>query len=263
MKENTGIKKRDRSKPSYEALYQENLALQQQLEDFRNEKRAIWRLLLETNRRLQSSSFAVKASVSSLLNYNIVWDGTNQHEFLETINSSIDQVGRLIYLLTLLFRLKAGSLELKRESQALPEIISVVQDHFVHQKDGPSLEVTLPREGKPVLVNYEYLIIAIEFFLEAANQNGAKNIQIEAIEEDDYWILIFGGMTESTIQVIRELLKNQDIPPESSDALAPDYQLGLFLAFHILRHQDIQIEVLDQSVKPKQLRISVPAQISK
>jgi K+-sensing histidine kinase KdpD len=251
----------DQNKLTYEELLQENLVLRQKIERTQAENQAVWKLLVETNRRLQLSSAAIKASVSSLLNYDIFWDGTNQHEFLETINSSIDQVGKLINLLALIFRVEAGNLELRRELQALPEIISVVQEHVSRRSNNLSLEVVLPRDGKLVLVNYDYLIIAIEFLVEAAGQYGAKKIQIEAVEAPDHWILAFGGMTQPSIQKIQELFRNQDGPLEPNNALAPEYQLRLWLAFHILRQQDIQFEVVDQPAQQERLLLLVPASI--
>jgi hypothetical protein len=56
-------------------------------------------------------------------------------------------VGGLINLLALTFRLRAGNLALRYEAQALPEIISVVQDHLVHWRNSLSLKVALPEEG--------------------------------------------------------------------------------------------------------------------
>ncbi len=243
---------------SYEALHQENLALRRQIEDIQQEKQAVWQLLVDTNRRLQLLSTAIKASVSSLLSHDIFWSGNNQHEFLETIDASIDHMGQLVNLLALIFRLEAGNLELRCESQALPEIISVLQDHVSSWPAGPRLKVALPREGRPVYVNFEYLVVALEFLLQAAGQAHAEEIRIDVVEEPDRWVLDCEGLTAPCLLILRELLKSQDMPLAPSDALAPDDQLRLFVAFHLLRRQALQIEVDDQPAGPARLRVGVP-----
>ena len=256
----------DRTQPpdaTPEALRQENLALRRKIEDAQTENLALWQLLAETNRRLQLASAAIKASVSSLLSYDIFWDDTNQREFLETINSSIDQVGSLTNLLALTFRLRAGNLALRYEAQALPEIVSVVQDHVARWPNGPRLTASLPPDGRPVWVNYEYLIVALEFLLQAAAQTGAPAVRLEAVETEAGWQLDFEGLLPPCLEVIQSLLDNQDIPLARKNALAADYQLRLFLAFHLLRQQAIQLQVWDPPDKPQQLRLSLPVATSR
>lgn len=250
------------AKPSYEELYQENILLRQKLASAQPEDRSVWRLLAESNRRLQLSSAAIKASVSSLLNYDIFWDGTNQHEFLETINSSIDQVGRLVNLLTLIFRLEAGNLNLQREYQPLPEIILTVQDHFSRRANGLILETALPRDGKLVLVSFDYLVMALEFLLDAAGQLGARRVKLEAEEAGDSWLVHLTGLASSSLQQIQELLKNPDALAEPSSGMAPDAQLSLWLAFHLIQPQEIQYDVVDGPDGSPRLQIRVPARAS-
>ena len=162
--------------PTYEELVQLNQALNQEVSVLKIEKHAIWMMLSGTNRRLQMASAAIKAAVSSLLNYDIFWDGANQHEFLETINASVDQSGRLVKLLTLVFRLEAGNLLLKREPQVLQEIVSAVQDHISTRFPHLTFGLTLPQEGVPALVDYEFLMLALEFLLEVIEQMGVRRI---------------------------------------------------------------------------------------
>ncbi len=221
-------------------------------------------MLVDINRRLQLSSATIKASVSSLLDYEIFWDEANQHEFLETIDSCIDQLGDIINLLALMFRLEAGRLDLRRESQSLTEILSAVQEHLSHRKNGLNLEISLPPDGKPVLVHFEYTIIAIELLLEAASWNGVKEVRVETMEENDRWIVNFEGFEQQVIEFVKPMALKQDIAtPLINDVLTPDVQLRLYLASHILRLQDIRIEVSDQAFEAKHLILSIPAQINK
>jgi hypothetical protein len=101
-------------------LEQENALLRTRLKQMESRELFLWGLLLETSRKLQSSSASIKAAVSSLLNYDIFWDIANQREFLETINVSIDQVSELVMLVNIESRLRGGTLEFKREPHYNP-----------------------------------------------------------------------------------------------------------------------------------------------
>ena len=105
-------------------LYQQTLDLRRQLAELTAKQRMVWALFIDASRKLQISSASIKAAVSSLLNYDIFWDGANQHEFLTTINSSVDQAAKLASLLTLAVRSEAGSLETQTRT-ARP-----ARDHF-------------------------------------------------------------------------------------------------------------------------------------
>jgi K+-sensing histidine kinase KdpD len=252
------LQTKDLPQPSYEALREENLSLRREMEDARAENHAVWQLLLEANRRLQQSSAAIKAAVSSLLSYDIFWDDTNQREFLETINSSVDQVGGLTNLLALTFRLRAGNVALRYEAQALPEILSVVQDHLSRWRNSPRLKVSLPEDGQPVWVNFEYLILALEYLIQAAAQNGASEVQLEGAAGADHWQLDFEALPPPCLETIQQLLDGRDVSLARKSGLAPEYQLSLFLAVRLLRQQGIQMTIWDPPDQPKQLRLAIP-----
>ena len=100
---------------SYDELLQQNQALLHKVEEFQEQENYIWNLYADTSRKLQVYSASIKAAVSSLLNYDIFWDSKNQHEFLETIDRSANQVSEMIVLLTLAFRAQANNLVLSRD----------------------------------------------------------------------------------------------------------------------------------------------------
>lgn len=244
--------------PSYEELAQQNQALIQEVSRVNAEKQAVWMMLAGTNRRLQMSSAAIKAAVTSLLNYDIFWDGANQHEFLETINASIDQSGRLVKLLTLAFRLEAGNFVLKREPQVLQEIISVVQDHITTRFPHLVFTLTLPQEGIPALVDYKYLMIALEFLIEVTEQLGVRQVGIQAVEKPDYWVLKFEGLKTAHIQIIQSAFEQHLDQVLASKSIAPEHLLRLYIASQILALQAIQLEDVDPSNQPPNLRLIVP-----
>jgi signal transduction histidine kinase len=248
---------------SYEELAQYNQALIQEIASLKVEKHAVWMMLAGTNRRLQMASAAIKAAVSSLLNYDIFWDGANQHEFLETINTSIDQSGRLVKLLTLVFRLEAGNLLLKREPQVLQEIISAVQDHIAKRFPHFAFGLTLPQEGAPAPVDYEFLMLALEFLIEVIEQTGVRRIGIQAVEEPDCWILKFEGLDASQIQIIQTVFEQNLDQAAASSMIPAEHLLRLFIASQILSLQEIQAEFSDSSNHSPRLRLIVPTQLSR
>lgn len=252
----------EQNKPTYEDLLRQNQTLLQEISDLKAEKHALWMMLAGTNRRLQMSSAAIKAAVSSLLNYDIFWDGANQHEFLETINASVDQAGRLVKLMTLAFRLEAGSLALKREPQVLQEIVSAVQDHMTARFPNLAFGLTLPEAGGPALVDYEFLMMALEFLIEVMEQMGTRRMGIQAVEEADKWILKFEGLDSRVLEVIQSANENRLGRSAASNLIVPESLLRLYLANQILELQEIRIEIIESNDHLPKLRLVVPSQRS-
>jgi K+-sensing histidine kinase KdpD len=243
--------------PSYAELTEQNRALRLQLARAEAEKKAIWMMLSGANRRLQMASAAIKAAVSSLLNYDIFWDGANEHEFLQTINTSVDQASRSVKLLTLAFRLESGGLELKREHQVLQEIISVVQEHISASLPELKFGITLPKEGRPVMVDYEFLMIALELTLEALAHLGVRRIGIQAVEEAQRWALQFEGLDKANIEIISAVSQLETGAAPALNTASPEDLLRLYIALQILRLQEIEVEFPNPSDPPK-LRFTVP-----
>jgi hypothetical protein len=248
----------EQNKPSYAELAAQNQALLQELAEIKTEKKAIWMMLAGTNRRLQMSSAAIKAAVSSMLNYDIFWDGANEHEFLETINTSVDQAGRLVKLLSLAFRLEAGSLELKREPHVLQEIISVVQDHVSASIPNLVFGITLPQEGGAVLVDYEFLMTALEYLIEVMERMGAHRVGIQAVEEPKRWLLQFEGLELPTIQMIWSVSQQEIDAAATRGTITSENLLRLHIALQIFQMQEIQVEIPNVPNHPPKLRLVVP-----
>lgn len=245
-------------KPSYDDLYRENQALQQKLAALQAEEKAIWTILAGTNRRLQMSSAAIKAAVSSLLNYDILWDGANQHEFLETINTSIDQAGNLIRLFTLTFRLEAENLSLTKEPQVLQEILSAVQDHLAASLPNLIRRVTLPPEGKLIEVDFEYFMLALELMLEAINQMGIQQLGIQAVEEPGHWAVQIEGIDSRTLQKIQTTFE-QPLEPDSMGKVMPlDNLLKFRIAYLILKLQEVSLSVSESSNRSPIFKLMIP-----
>jgi len=245
---------------SYEELHQQNLALRRELDVLRAKRRSPWPMLVETSRRLQLSSASIKAAVTSLLNYDIFWDEGNRHEFLETINTSVDEAAKLIKLLTLAFRSEEGSLELKREPQMLQEIISLVRDRGATSFPKLKLELVFPKEGRPVLVDYEYLTIALELLFEVLEARmDVHTVRVQAIESAENWFLDLDGIDFAIIRLIPKMPDYQAEDTGVAEDLSLENILRLYTAYTILHQQSIQVEVFSDSDGKPKLRLCVPA----
>jgi K+-sensing histidine kinase KdpD len=243
---------------SYEMLLQQNQALRQEIESLKEQDPRTWGLFAEASRKLQVYSASIKAAVSSLLNYDIFWDYANQHEFLETIDSSVNQVSEMIGLLTLAFRSQANSLVLSRDSHLLQEILSVSQTNAIKKFPNIRLTVNFPPDGKPVLVDYEYLSKVLLLLYEVFyNRAPAELIQVAASENDRGWNMDFVGLDAQIVNTIEEMHRCQT-QPASSDYLSPENILRLHLVCEILHLHGISVEGLEDPEKPAVLRLSVP-----
>jgi hypothetical protein len=235
-------------KPTYAELLQQNDELQQSLAELRVEKYQAWNLFFEVGRRLQVSSASIKAAVSSLLDPGIFWNPANQHEFLQTIDKSVDRSSRLVVLLTLAFRAEAGKLELQRESQEFQEIMAIIQADITNKYPDLVGEFTLPTNGGQVIADYEYLIIALKYIFEFLNTRKAINkLDIVVVFARLDLILKIHGLDQSTKILIETMqaCKTDESLVSEYPAL-PEFFLGLHVACEILHLQEIDLTIVEE-----------------
>lgn len=243
---------------SYDALLQQNEALRQEVEELRTLDTFVWNLFADVGRKLQVHSASIKMAVSSLLNYDIFWDITNQHEFLESIDSSVNQVSEMIVLLTLAFRAQANGLELRKDYHLLQEILSVSQIAATKKYPEIKLEISFPPTGRPVMVDYEYLIKALLLLYEVLfAQAPAKSIRLEARESADAWLLDFVELDPQLARII-EKMHYCSAQPASNEYLSAENILRLHVVCNILHLQRITVEIVDESEQSPILRLHVP-----
>lgn len=249
---------------SHQMLAEENSTLRKELEALKAEKRFIWTLLVDISRILQVSSASIKAAVSSLLSYDILWDIANQHEFLETIDASTDQTAQLVLLLSLSFRLEAERLELKQEPHALQEILSNVRAESAVRFPRLELELSMPLEGKPVWVDYEYLSIALSLFIEVFQAYAdQKKILLHVSERPECWTLDFDGLDPAMIRLLNTIRHCQDDSQFSVQSLSSEYILRLHIVCKLFHLQGVWMEIKSKPDSQPQLSIFVPVVTSK
>jgi hypothetical protein len=222
-------------------------------------EQAIWSLFVLVSRKLQISSASIKASVSSLLDYNIFWDGSSQHEFLESINSSTDQITKLIMLVTLTSRAQAGSLILKPEPHILQEIVSVSVDQIKKSYSTFMLDLKLSSESRTVLVDYEYLLLALKLVFEILIDYGIQPNKFTLSVQDGGQFCNLDLIGESTFMKSFEFVESDRmIDLLIDDSISPENRLKCIVFYQIILRQGFSMKFIEHSKLTSGLRILIP-----
>jgi K+-sensing histidine kinase KdpD len=241
------------------------LELEHQLTRQTAKNRAMWTLLVEVTRRLHASSASIKAAVSSLLDYDIFWDGSAQHEFLETIDDSVDQGSSLITLMTLAFRSEANDLDMNLANQSLQEIVATVLDTIFSKIPQAQLNVEISPEGPAIFVDYGHLAVALRFLLEIIVESPQVNtpITVQAVEAASCWQLDITpapGVVVDFIQNLTEVTPQNLMQPAG---LPPESVLKLFTTWQLFKQQHITLHFFTTNKPETGLRVVIPfSQIS-
>jgi signal transduction histidine kinase len=231
------------SNHNLESLLNENRDLRRQLSELNARNHTLQTLLVEISRKLQISSASIKAAVSSMLALDFFWDESTQHEFLETIDDSVDQISGLIRLVTLAFRSEIGELELTLEPHSLPEILTAVSDEVSSLISKVEVEASPPEAEKPVLVDYEYLKVGLKLLFEGIFQvkESDEVLRVRSSETDTSWDLYIEDIDESVINHVINIIDCVEDSMAQEDGLLPESVLKIFVAHQLFHLQDIQI----------------------
>jgi len=206
------------------------------------------------------SSSAIKAAVSSLLDHDIFWDGTTQHELLEIIDNSADQVSNQIILLSLAFRSESHDLEMRLESYEIQEIFISVFDKLGKEYPEVELNIDIPSEGSLILVDYKYLTVALELLFDVVAASQPPSAQLEVIAQDtqENWFVDVYGINDDIAGFINNIASCMDDDLIKDISLLATNKLKLFVVCNIFSLQGIQIESLTRQANNKGLRLILP-----
>jgi len=243
---------------SDDELLRQNSILRHELEEFQSQESFLWGVFAETSRKFQVYSASIKAAVSSLLDHNIFWDAANQHEFLQTIDSSVDQVSEITALITLAFLARANNLVLSTDYHMIQEILSSSQSVVLKKLPEIRLEIVFPLEGQPVFVDYEYLSKALVLLYEVFfTQTPSQPVRVVASEWEGTWVLDFSGVSPLLLKTIEQMHRCK-IQPESNEILSAENILKLHLMCEILQLQQITVNVAQAAEQTPILRLRIP-----
>jgi len=241
-------------------LQNEVSELKKKLDDANVLNHAMWTLLVEISRRMQVSSAAIKAAVSSLLGYDIFWDGSTQHELLEIVDDSADQVSDQITLISLAFRSESRSLEIKPEPNEIQEILTLVLDAVADNYSDLEFEIEIFPDGSPILVDYEYLSVSLKLLFEvlAESPKPQKMYRVITREEENFWFIdILGVKNEITEYLSTVTLCNADELTQDAH-ISPTNKLKLLVMCRIFGLQDIHFKAIGGLENEAGIRILIP-----
>ena len=164
--------------------------------DMNDDEQVMWGLVSDISQSLQISFASIKAAISSLLGGDIFWDQATQHEFMQTIDHSVDELSDLTAVMTVAMRVESGTLTLQRDPHSLQEILSRAKDHV--QKLAPRAPITLilPAEMCLAVVDFESLLMALRLLLEvlATTREGSVTpLTVRLQAEESGWQITFAG----------------------------------------------------------------------
>lgn len=225
------------------------------------DQNAVWIMFAEISQGLQVSSASIKAAISSLLDTSIIWDRSAQHEFMQSIDQSIDHISTLMVVMTLAMKSQSGVLELVLEPSSVQEILFRVTDAIGKERTGVSIILSLPSQGKPALLDYDYLRIALKILLEAlisADRIPPDVIHIRAEESlTDWRIEVEGGFTGAATELIAWLNASNQARPLPK-GIKSEVMLKAFTAVRLLKQLNIKLLGPDVTAAPTSFTLVIP-----
>lgn len=233
--------------------------LQKELSEMEARSRAVWELLTLIGSRLQLSSTSIKMAVSSLLEYDIFWDPSTSHEFLQVIDTSTDRTSDLVVLLTLAFRSQAKSLEIGTEPQMIQEILDALQNRITKRDSDIKISVDYPADGKLALVDYQYLVVALSLLIEVvvSEMSGLEKLSLQAFETPNSWQLNIGEIDPEVMGILQHFFRHPNDFGAYTSKLVPENVLKLMVACRILHLQEIEL-VEGPTDITNELNLSIP-----
>ncbi len=234
--------------------------VQDQLDQLRANTWLIWEILVRIGNKLQRSSTSIKTAVSSLLDFDIFWDETTQYEFLQVIDSSNDELADLIVLMTLAFRSQAKALEIETEPNVIQEILATVQKNLAKNDRSVQLVTNDPPIGKPALVDYQYMSVALSLLIEViiSEVKNTTEVVLQATEDTASWHLQINDIGISIATIIRQFFEKSDEIAKVVNQIRPENALKLMTACRILYLQNIRLCVNGAAEDPTTLCLTIP-----
>lgn len=243
-----------------ELLLQQNLTLREEIKELTAIQHNIWKLMVVVCRRMQISSASVKAAVTSLLNNDIFWDASTQYEFLQMIDDSTDNFSDLAMLVSLVSRLQVDKIHLKLETQVLQEILSKLEDDLPHHLKDVKLDIEFSPELATVLVDYEYLMIALRllFMSMLGGQDHPINVRVVVKEMVENRLLEIRNINSSVHNVICNLPESLTEEYIKEKKISPDKVLMVYTAYKLLTLQNIRLRACLDNDKNAMLQLEIP-----
>ena len=207
----------------------------------------MWNLVSDISQGLQISFASIKAAISSLLGGDIFWDQATQHEFMLTIDKSVDELSNLTAVMTVAMRFESQMLTINREPNSLQEILSQARDYVQKRLPDTAITLTLPVETRLALVDFEYLRLALRLLIEVLITTRADAVapfSIRVLEEIAGWQIILegqlSGLAGDIVNWLCQAAPERSLLPAN---MRVEAKLKVLTAYQLLALQAIEVAV--------------------
>lgn len=223
----------------------------------------MWGLVSDISQRLQIAFASIKAASSSLLDRDIFWDQAAQHEFMQTIDFSVDELSDLTAVMTTAMRVESQTLSLQREPNSLQEILSRAKDEVQKRAPKTPITLTLPKEARLAVVDFECMLMALRLLIEvlvSTRENPLAPLAIQLQEEADGWQITFTGHFSGLADTIVNWF-NHDAPERAllPANLRPETKLKVLTSYQLFALHAIRIAASGTDDMAAVLTLHVPA----
>jgi hypothetical protein len=222
----------------------------------------MWNLVSDISQGLQISFTSIKAAISSLLGGDIFWDPATQHEFMQTIDKSVDDLSGLTAVMTVAMRIESQTLTINREPNSLQEILSQAKDLVQTKMPEATIQLALPMETRMAFVDFDYLRMALRLLLEvliSPDANSPNPIAIRVLEMDTKWEIIMQsdlfGPTNSLLNWLCCHAPKRALLPNN---LRPETKLKTLVSYALLSLHSITMETSGEAKDDTTLILHVP-----
>lgn len=134
-------------------------------------------LISTVSHELRTPLAAIKGYASTLLADDVQWDPASQQEFLNIISDETDHLSDLVTDLLDMSRVEAGNLEVEQIACELPDLIWQAAQR-AYPPPGDSLQVELPPDCPPVLVDPQRIVAVLRNLIENAVKYGGEGMPV-------------------------------------------------------------------------------------
>ncbi|MBK8048790.1 MAG: hypothetical protein IPK16_17710 [Anaerolineales bacterium] len=222
---------------------------------------AVWNLVSDISQGLQMSFASIKAAISSLLDPDIIWDQQAQHEFMQTIDDSVDGLSDLTAVMTVAMRVESQSLAIHREPNSLQEILSQAQDQVQQRTPATTIVLTLPAEARMGYLDFAYFRMALCLLMEVligAGDRVMAVLSIQLLENSTGWKITFEGDFSGVRDLIGWFCYDAPDCALLPATVRPETRLKALTAYQLLRLHAIEMVTNGEGGDRKALTLHIP-----
>ena len=226
---------------------------------------AKWSLVSDVSQSMQISFASIKAAVSSLIGGEIIWDQAAQHEFMQTVDKTVDDLSSLAAVMTMAMRFESQAISTEREPHSLPEILSQAKDQVQAQVADAVIQLSAPVDMRPVHVDFEYLRLALRLLFEVLIETSAPHhepISVKLVAEAHEWQIIVAGSFADPANSLIEWLCSPDskcTPPPAN--LRSDIRLKGLVSCQLLDLLAVSMAANRRAKGIRYLTLSAPFEV--